>query len=865
MIEIRLNGEALTLGDDTQASIEYTSGLLNEALDDSFSLPFTVPVRGNERLLSDTHQFGRRNRPLEFKDAEIWRDGTRLHPGILYVEGSNEEEGTITLSLAVEGFISSLDDRTLRELDMGPTVYPKDMPLHAQGRNNQFWPQTPYVFPMVKAKDLYSKDQNPAWTPDTKEWDGVTGSYEVNDLVLFTGGPGIIQREELYQRLTPGGSGGYPHLDPVNWRRTAFGIVNHWNHETGTFFTNSTDGNFYALLPMFFLKEVLKRALAAYDYALDGDWYTDVRYDQLLLWNNFTLDSVAKNFFFRASQTEPFSGQEPVIIPFDDDSTGDNEDTSGLWNTGTYRFAAPLDGDYYFTVRLAATISAMADVRLRIYNETFSTYVATHEFGAFTEIDAVVNFSLSCLAGQEFTFRVTLADGYDPATITVHDCWIIGWATSVSDVNTFAQQITPSDHMPHVTLKSLLLQVRDIFGLRVRADVGTRAVRLDYMDRLVLALPQEDITPTTRGTVALDHSSPLSGFSFGWDLDVDAPPDLSRLSFRGAFARESDFPLPLSAYEYVYALDTRLIFIPKFGKHIFPDELRWTPTTWRMPDVLVGERDSDTRDIVPDLKPLLMDMVWTNGKQLLMPTTDDQGNSPFYRTSDNAPLLRMTYWRGMRYSGEMICDGGFVLAGSSFLAANGVYCPDGTYNGHPRWTRSGGVTMEDSIFWTVIGESLPAWRLTSGGTMEEGLGNIRFYSLTSTDDPSAMIWQSIAGEVPPFHVVMDEAAPVTYPCATSFAYGLSSPAEIWDNELDWTSNRGPLELHQRAMLEALIGAETVTTDLEVTPGMLTGQDYERGRVLKHQKCFILTLPLDHTTKPGRMISEGARILKLKNP
>jgi len=318
---------------------------------------------------------------------------------------------------------------------------------------------------------------------------------------------------------------------------------------------------------------------------------------------------------------------------------------------------------------------------------------------------------------------------------------------------------------------------------------------------------------------------------------------------------------------YAVVLDTRRVYIPR----VFNDtDLRWVPQGWLLPDGVVGTVDDEdgVRSTEPAISPMLMEDVWVRGRRFVIPTTDDHGNSPYFRTANNLPAPLFTYWRGMVYNTNIIaCEGGFVLYNASYGPVNGLYCPDGTYNGHPRWTKSGGTTMADSIYY-YDGETFgDMWHLTSGGTVLDSPTNVRYVSTTVTDDPASLVWTPFfwTPEPSPLYEALPTTTPVLYPCASSFEHGMAGEAPAWETSLDWSSDRGPLALHQRSLLEALTGAEVVETDLEVTPGMLTAQDYERGRMLKGQRCFILTLPVKHGTGKGRLIAENTRLLKLRNP
>lgn len=86
------------------------------------------------------------------------------------------------------------------------------------------------------------------------------------------------------------------------------------------------------------------------------------------------------------------------------------------------------------------------------------------------------------------------------------------------------------------------------------------------------------------------------------------------------------------------------------------------------------------------------------------------------------------------------CAGGVRVSGAGSPEANGVYCPDGTENGLPCWTKVGGTRLEDSIYTPLYeAELLPYYVLTSGGTFDADPNNALYSTYDLPVNPAA-VW-----------------------------------------------------------------------------------------------------------------------------
>ena len=764
MLEFRIDSTPLLMFPGTDAGMELASTLLASGLEDAFTLPITVPREGNEVVLGFVNEFDLRRRTVKFENAECWYGGSRKHKGTLFVEAADER--TVSLSFSVDGLIATIGDTKLGDLDMGELIVVDDIRDHAAEVNTEQWPARPYCFPMILAPDLFSSSENPAWAPSTEEWND-TDAYATNDFVTYTSGT-PVRRTWTYQCIADTSPGESPDTAPAKWRRTAFGILNHWNHEDEEFFANTSDGNFYALCPMFFTKEILRRALSAYGYGVGGQWWDDDRYHQLWLWNNRTLDANTREYYFRAAQSTPVTESSGFILPveFDDESNAPNEDSTGVWNNSTYRFIPLAAGTYFITIH--AEISAPITDNLLVEMHRVSDFQPVGERTWFSASSVNDTFSFTFEVapgdvGEEYRVGVIALESFGTGTnpVTISNFWIRGWRTEAGVLNSFSNEIDPAGHMPDVSLKDLLIDLRDLYGLRIWLDKNTNRLLLDYMQPMVTAGRPTDATSLLRAPVTLETAGRIGGFRFAWDIDQPDLPDLSRLVLHGTYRTESELTAPNTPLDYAIVLNSRRIYLPRINEA--GTSFDWYPSGWYLPSVLIGEED-DVTTITPGLAPFFMEWISVLGELFLVPYIDDRGNSGFFRTGDNKPALRMAFWRGMTSNYE--------------------------------------------------GPGTPA------------------------------------GITP------------TYPFGTSFGYTTFDEIIDADEELEWGSETGPVELHHRAMCAALVGAERYTTDIEPDVSMTVGRGYEPGIMLHNQKCFILTLPISYTDDHRPLISRGMRFIKL---
>jgi hypothetical protein len=877
MLELRVNNIPLVLPPGTAQDIEFINSFLSEGLEDAFSMPLRAPWRGNEATLGFLNELALRERTVRIERVQLWYQGTPRHVGVLYTEHSDDDG--VDLSFSVEGFISRCKELKMGEMDLGPTITVDNIRDHAKAVSTLAWPAAPYAFPMHYNPEFYSPEGNPHWFPDRREWEAGS-SYAINDLVTYRQ-DGIIAREWDYQCIVANSGSTPPPDAPAQWRRVAFGICNHWDWENDEYFANNEDGNFFNLVPWFYLKELLTRAARALGYRVAGDFMEDVAYNSRVVYSNYALDGGRRTMYFRASQVDEFSHEygdtTPVRLQAPEDSTAPNTDPDSVWDTAGFIWKVPEAGSFLFKVHVKqyqpnvtspgyCTCYMRKEGTDQFYDEIYGQAGGSDAITPSTPVlgepgwwEAILTFGAtfpSGSIGEEWYFDVNSG-----VSSRYQDCWVQGWKLDPDIINGYINTIRPADHAPDCSFGDLLLSLRDEFRLRIAPLNGE--LRLDYL-RGQDGTPLKDITPQVRSTVGIDTSSAHSGLTIGYDIDTGDIPDLSKLLDRGRFVLEADLPAPFGPGEYAVVLSTRQLYISE--QVLYDPYFVWKPRGWYLPARTFGDA-ANAQEIKVLFGPLFLDRVDTNGKQAIVPTITEGGQSSYFRSGANPPSPRMANYLG-QVPFDPVCAGAIILTGAGIPGVDGTYCPDTVGFGGmgPSWTKVGGTYGADTIYQEPAYSAL--WIVTSGGLFATDSLNAKYYNLygppfdTGSWSVAETYYDPPGGGVAPVPTNGSPTGP-TYPLATPFAYG--DKGLLHPFEMDFNSAYGPLDKHWLILALALAQAELLEVDIEVDPAMLIARTYELIVLMHHQRCLIESLPITYGDGRKRMIARGTRLLRLPAP
>lgn len=649
MIGFRINGIPLVLFPDTSVNVQFISAALSDDLVDDFSLPFSVPRAGNEQVLGHVHDIALHERITKFEGAIMEYQGVRRKVGVLYVEQADDDR--ISLSFTITGFVATIRGLRLPQMKLGEPILTDGVIDYAKAVNTQTWPAVPCCFPMYYAPDFYGSE-NPDWNPSAPEWD-ITKSYVINDLVTYTteiyisGSP--IRYTFVYQCIA-NTVAQRPELNPDKWRRTAYGIVNHWSWTAEAFHTNSAGLNFYTISPCFYLKRILKEAFAGLGYLVRGTFMDDARYHRLFLYNNHPLDQGAQSAYFLAHQTGTITVSGDVLsdsrVPGQDVVTPPNQDAAGVWDPVGMRWQCPSAGTYTLRAFVPYSIPPGSNLQVYFVRELGNVIIASQIHPTPAEIwvgySGISTFTFNASAGdvgQWFFFAAKLPWG---APLLLHDCWVEGWKNGDTVTNQFSDTIRPEEHVPDMELSQLLLDLQAIYGVQVIVDGDARVVNLDFQQPALDRAPVE-MTANVRSPISIDTTLRTKGITWSWDPGDNPLPDLSKLTKQGEYTHYAAVPPPNGPGVWCLVLGDRRVLISK----IDPGGYAWYPSGFLFDSYTIGE-DETAEERTPALAPMQSAIVGVELEEFLVPAVPDKGTSAYFTSETGRSSLLIGFYHGMQ-------------------------------------------------------------------------------------------------------------------------------------------------------------------------------------------------------------------------
>lgn len=807
MIEMSVAGRDIVLNPDTEIQIELKNPMIGDGIEDSFSLPVTIPVKGNEINFRHPEQVANNQRLTKFSHVRLGVDGTNLHEGDLLLLGSTDRN--LNTSFGVDAFAIRLKGKKLPDLlkDVSITVEQDD-----EGIAAPIGYRTPYAdggdcqFPVHYNPSIYG-DANPAFFPSVQKWNN-TSHYNVNDLVSWStpSFEGIKDEfRDVYQCVLPN-----TNILPGNfsyWRKASFGLVNSWDCVDQAYRRNNSSLNYYPLVPWFYTKWVIKRAMQTLGFRAEGTFLADHATDELLLPNACTLDKVADpvgDVMFRVADTSltPFIDHPSFRIHGGEETGGPLQDIHDLWDNvehtfipnqaGTWKFdiyvkwgesnpsATSLNNRFFKVQRADGTVKAEFDGPSGVMSEYTNYPLALHYYAP---TDEYKHYFIRSVRAQ---FSITI--GADEVNQPLHlnyaannvyfgeytwfpddvfgiylESSITGWLDQpVMDVVLPSPSVQVHRHVPDVDVAEFLNALADAFNLAITPNLRDSTIRFDY--RSTDTGPCPDHTHRLNGPVAFNFDQGIRGRRYIWDLDDKVKEEVPE---GATITPIVDFFIasPMQSGGYVLALNTRILYKGVFNNGNY----RWKQLGYYFPDVIVGDPDK-AQDVKPDMKPLLMRQTWSESFGLLVPVFDHPGKSAFY-SIDN-PLVDMGMCLFSRQSPRL------CLATPQFNYPAGISCG---YAFYPNKSTAIDLSFQEE------------------------------------ESPTS-------AHLPP----------------TLYAHA-----------------------HKR-WAETLITAESVTMDLRVDLPFLLGKDWHRPLLIDHQRYLVQTLPVTYSNNHGTQMAAGTRALRLRD-
>lgn len=677
MLSVIVNNIRLQLRKGTSVLVDYVSPLLSNGIEESQSDAYEVPTQGNEEALAHVGELSLADREVVFDKARTEHDGIPLNTGVVTVLASDST--STRLGFQVDGFAELIAGLRLPDLLAGERI-----DLLEELNNGISFETRPGVteggncqFPMFLAPNLHGNER-PKWNPQPSSWNSAS-SYSENDLVSFTTYE-PVERTAVYQCLTGGaGAGESPATHPAKWRRTSFALANAWDRVAGQHYLNTLSADFYSLVPWFYLKWVIRKALGAIGFTATGDVMNDPRLDVLLLPNTTSIDAARPSdplYYFRATQntTTPFVPNTLNIVRAQDETTAPNQDANSVWDPVNHRWTCPAAGT--FTLRFAGTMNRYGttpDSSWTPYTEAMlidgtGAVVQTLELPSVLpwDLQRTATFTLTLGAGDVGrTFRCTMrqmarrlvaqpggaiysytnlwptvpSDVFTAATV---DGWQNGAAPGVAVPD---QYIQPDRHVPDVELGAFLLAIGDALNVEWVPDMAARKLQLNYKERVLERLEKNTSYHDHRliGQVEQNFDRRVTGMRLRWDIDqADDVPDNASEYFT-----DEDLAVPQALGQWALLRSTREILKSAFRTDV--GFFYWQVVGYYVPSVTVGDAQNPT-EITPACKPVHMTQVMLDGKRYLVPVLKDAGTSAYYHNQGDRSTIWLCAYAPMKSS-----------------------------------------------------------------------------------------------------------------------------------------------------------------------------------------------------------------------
>lgn len=651
MLYLDLNGQRLHLRPGTTLNMELVSPLLADGIEDSHSMPLELPTAGNEIPLGHVHQLPLGNRVLSLPGAKAGHDGTPLHEGTLTVLASDKD--TVRTTLSAEAFVVLMGETKLRtaleneRVDMN--VESGSIAAHVVAKNALVAAMTPgaddtgwtHYFPLYFNPALYGSE-NPSWYPSANEW-SASSTYAVDDLVIFYPAD-PVRKARRYQCIVATTAGQSPTTHASKWKEVAYGLVNVMDPITGDPKTNSSDGNYYAIVPWWRLRHIVLKVLEYFGLQAQGDAFLDSGplgpKSMYTLGNNVPLDAEPRDNYFYAGQTDEVfytPGTNPYLfpIPAQDESTGDFQDTGGLWDNTNMTFTPTGAGQYYARVKLDIEFPLPLTLRIflvetdgTVINQVYATQ-ASH-----SAIDSVIYFSFTVTTAMVGNPILFFAGGFGSIVVgwpstdehTHRNSSIMVWRAMGVGVNGYRSAIKAADHVPDWTAAEFLDRVADAYNLEVVPDMEQKVVRFNRRVG-VLENVAGNLTHHDRllGTPELDHSRKTTGIRFAWPIDKGEQPAMSDMNRLPDVWFESELDTPASTQQYVVVRSTRQIYVSVFK----PGGFVWEARGYEIAGAQVGV-ESGGRTIQVEFIPVHMAEVGLDEDKFIVAKAEEAGSSSFF-------------------------------------------------------------------------------------------------------------------------------------------------------------------------------------------------------------------------------------------
>lgn len=605
------NKHEVFLKSDTKLRFEVNSTLFqSDAIPGSIVYPFDIPVYKNEATFNNSH-FLQVNRRVRVYNVSFYFHGHLPFSGSLIlkkVDAKNYKGSIIVNSFSVGFKDVKLNDLEYSDITIGGTPHSStNVAFHAEQivKGNI---EADYTFPVIFAELFY-------------------GDLDDNE------------RSEFNPDFGGDGGGGVVKKYPNNYNATGGNFPVNAIHE------HPDEDNVYAMLPMPYLMPVIEKAFARENYTVFGDFMDDTELQKLIIANNYPLDEMYKKYFVRASHDAEVNViGSPTIIIIDDDSTGDNEDDDGCFNTSTHEYTTGVAGYHHLYLNI--------DVNGDDGGGGNATSVEVTLFEDGVQVGSAVSISISAPVwynknasfinfhslGVKLTLKIQFLFGGSAVPGKYKNAVLAVTNTSYSSLNQFANKLNIANHLPDIKINEFINATRNAFGLAMFYNFNSKEIEISFL-KDILDLPGYfDLSGSVLSDISEIEFSKDDGFTFNIEYHNDIAL-YDNYEYLGAYDTFDDLPIPDHVNKIALVKNINTIEI--YRKNPDTNELGWYFFSDNFYDVVTANGD---KEIKPEVSTLPMHL----GHDLLTCQIKITASSPAFETGVNEFPFILMFDRGMQ-------------------------------------------------------------------------------------------------------------------------------------------------------------------------------------------------------------------------
>ena len=446
----------LILPADAKLRFDLLSPLFeSSSIPGSVVLPFEVDGKSNDALFKYA-RFIEVNRQTRLYDCQIYAGTYLICTGQLYCKKTLTTK--YQLSIIINTLAAKFADKNIKGIDYGPDKIictPADaatIALHATNVVQGLEP-APYTFPQVYNEAFYGT-ANP-------DFGGLQAGAETGKYI---------------NQYTPTGFT-FNHPNPPS----IDGIV--------------TPVNINALVPYLRLNWTLVKIFQSVGFTTTGAFFSDPDLQKLLIANYHPLDLKKSKYGLTASLTGIVraDGDNPAYFI----NTIVDPDGCKLSNN---RYLSKYPGIVQVTIKIKARSGLYQCLnRIAFYrywsgtNKKEQTFELT-DISTTTAKEYIISFSCETSVGDQLTIADDSADAR--GQIFTEQGSTITWThIGYSNTNIYNNIIHHANHLPSITVATLINALRNTFGLAVWFDPASSEVEFSFLDDILKSKPGVDLTP----------------------------------------------------------------------------------------------------------------------------------------------------------------------------------------------------------------------------------------------------------------------------------------------------------------------------------------------------------------------------------